>query len=158
MKVILEVDKGPNRGTRYELAMRSYRAVGRAGGQEVTVQLSKEGDHPLEADDLRVVEQHLAKRDKHESPGDGADNLRIGAYRRGRDILLDDDKISRKHAMFFLDDDGPSVVDLLSTNGTHVNGVRVNDADLTVGDIVNIGKTRFIVRAEEEEEQSEDGV
>jgi hypothetical protein len=60
-------------------------------------------------------------------------------------LLLDDDKISRTHAMFFLDEDGASVVDLLSTNGTHVNGERITDADLHEGDIVNIGKTRFIV-------------
>jgi hypothetical protein len=153
MKVILEVDKGPNRGTRYELTLRGYRAVGRAGsGGDVTVQLSTEGDRQLEPDDVRVVEEHLARRLEttlSDSPG----NLRIGAFRRGRDILLDDDKISRKHAMFFLDDDGPSVVDLLSTNGTHVNGKRVSDADLQEGDIVHIGKTRFILRIEVDEDE-----
>jgi hypothetical protein len=150
MKVILEVDKGSNRGSRYELVSRGYRAVGRAGGgAEVTVQLSKEGDRQLEPDDIRVVEEHLARRGEQKADGDAdASNLRIGAFRRGRDILLDDDKISRKHAMFFLDDDGPSVVDLLSTNGTHVNGKKVSDADLVEGDIVNIGKTRFIVCVE----------
>ena len=151
MKVTLEVDKGPNRGTKYELEVRGYRAVGRASGPEVTVQLSKEGDRSLEPDDIRVVEEHLAKRGKKDdSDPDEAGNLRIGAYRRGRDILIDDDKISRKHAMFFLDDDGPSVVDLLSTNGTHVNGKKVDDSDLSDGDIVNIGKTRFIVRIEDD--------
>jgi pSer/pThr/pTyr-binding forkhead associated (FHA) protein len=156
MKVILEVDKGPNRGSRYELVSRGYRAVGRAGGgAEVTVQLSKEGDRQLEPDDIRVVEEHLARREGKADDGD-ANNLRIGAFRRGRDILLDDDKISRKHAMFFLDDDGPSVVDLLSTNGTHVNGKKVSDADLQEGDIVNIGKTRFILRVEELDETDED--
>jgi pSer/pThr/pTyr-binding forkhead associated (FHA) protein len=150
MRVVLEVDKGPNRGTKYELETRGYRAVGRASGPEVTVQLSKEGDRSLEPDDLRVVEEHLAKRGKKDESEGEAENLRIGAYRRGRDILVDDDKISRKHAMFFLDDDGPSVVDLLSTNGTHVNGRKVDDSDLSDGDIVNIGKTRFIVHLEGE--------
>lgn len=148
MKVVLEVDKGPNRGSKYELALRGYRAVGRAGGAEVTVQLVAEGDRQLEPDDLRVVEEHLEKRARAEPGSAESGNFRIGAYRRGRDILLDDDKISRKHAMFFVDDDGPSVVDLLSTNGTHVNGRRVSDADLEEGDIVNIGKTRFILRVE----------
>ncbi|MCK6550747.1 FHA domain-containing protein [Myxococcota bacterium] len=153
MKVILEVDKGPNLGSKYELTPRSYRAVGRSGGAEVTVQLSREGDRQLEPDDVRVVEAHLQKRDRSQSE-EPAGNLRIGAYRRGRDILLDDDKISRKHAMFFLDDDGPSVVDLLSTNGTHVNGKRVSDSDLAEGDIVNVGRTRFIIRLEDETTES----
>jgi len=151
MKVTLEVDKGPNKGTKYELEVRGYGAVGRGSGPEHTVQLSKEGDRSLEPDDIRVVEEHLAKRGKKDdSEADEAGNLRIGAYRRGRDVLIDDDKISRKHAMFFLDDDGPSVVDLLSTNGTHVNGKKVDDSDLSDGDIVNIGKTRFIVRIEDD--------
>ena len=45
----------------------------------------------------------------------------------------------------FVDEDGPSVVDLLSTNGTLVNGTKVGDADLHDGDIINVGKTRFVV-------------
>lgn len=151
-KLILEVDKGASRGTRYELGPRAYRAVGRGGNAEVTVQLSKEGDRQLEPDDIRVVEEHLGRRVTAPAEPDG--NLRIGAFRRGRDILVDDDKISRKHAMFFLDDDGPSVVDLLSTNGTHVNGKRVSDADLSEGDVVNIGKTRFIVHLDDEASES----
>jgi pSer/pThr/pTyr-binding forkhead associated (FHA) protein len=43
----------------------------------------------------------------------------------------------------------------LSTNGTHVNGKKVSDADLVEGDIVNVGKTRFIVRLEDEDEPVE---
>ncbi len=147
MRVVLETDKGPSAGMRFELTENSYRAVGRAGA-EVTVQLSGEGDRQLDPDDLELVEKHLARRKVAQKDFGG--NLRIGAFTRGRDVLLEDDKISRTHAMFFLDEEGASVVDLLSTNGTHVNGVRMTDADLHEGDIVNIGKTRFIVHLEEE--------
>ncbi len=143
MKVILEIEKGKALGTKYELELHAYRAVGRRGGREDTVQLSQDGDVQLDPDDLQRVEEHLAKRALSEKSEPGS--LRIGSFKRGRDVLLDDDKISKTHAMFFLDDDGPSVVDLLSTNGTHVNGKRVSDADLHDGDLVNIGKTRFIV-------------
>jgi pSer/pThr/pTyr-binding forkhead associated (FHA) protein len=147
MRVVLEVDKGPSAGMRFELTENSYRAVGRAGGAEVTVQLSQAGDVSLDPDDVAVVEAHLAKRKP--SAREGGEALRIGGFRRGRDVLLDDDKISRTHAMFFLDEEGASVVDLLSTNGTHVNGKRISDADLHEGDVVNIGKTRFIVHLAE---------
>ena len=146
MKVVLEVDKGPSAGMRFELLENSYRAVGRAGG-EVTVQLSGEGDRQLDPEDVALVEKHLAKRKVEQKDFGGS--LRIGGFSRGRDVLLEDDKISRTHAMFFLDEEGASVVDLLSTNGTHVNGARVTDADLHEGDIVNIGKTRFIVHLED---------
>jgi pSer/pThr/pTyr-binding forkhead associated (FHA) protein len=147
MKVVLEVDKGTNQGTRYEIDVRCYRAVGRAGSVgEITIDLSEAGERVLDPDDLKRVEQHLAKR----SPGkiESQDKLRIGAFRRGHDILLADEKVSKTHAMIFMDEDGPSIVDLLSTNGTHVNGQKVSDADLHNGDIINIGKTRFVVRLE----------
>ena len=71
---------------------------------------------------------------------------RIGSFRRERDVLLDDEKVSRTHAMVFLDEEGASIVDLVSTNGTLVNGRRVRDKDLAPGDLINIGKTRFLVR------------
>ncbi len=144
MKVFIEVDKGASEGTRYEVDVRAYRALGRAGSQEITVQLTRDGDVPLDPDDLEQVEAHLAKRQPTQQGG--AEKIRIGAFRRGRDILVDDEKISRTHAMIFLDEDGPSVVDLLSTNGTLVNGERVGDAELCDGDILHLGKTRFVVR------------
>ncbi|MBI4821645.1 MAG: FHA domain-containing protein [Deltaproteobacteria bacterium] len=145
MKVFLEVDKGHNAGARYEIAQRSYRAVGRAGGADLTVQLSKEGDQVLDPDDIRRVEDHLHKRSGKPAH---SDKPRLGAFSRGRDIRIDDEKVSRAHAMVFVDDDGPSVVDLGSTNGTRVNGDRVEDAELSEGDIVHIGKTRFVVKIE----------
>lgn len=148
MKVILEVDKGANRGARYEIESRCYRAVGRAASVgEITIDLSEVGDRVLDPDDVRRVEEHLA-RHKPKVPAQ-PDRLRMGAFRRGRDILLEDEKVSRTHAMIFMDEDGPSIVDLLSTNGTHVNGGQVGDADLRDGDIINIGKSRFIVRVED---------
>ena len=44
MKVLVEVDKGPSQGTKYEIENRSYRAVGRVGSKDATVQLSTDGD------------------------------------------------------------------------------------------------------------------
>lgn len=147
MKVVIEVDKGSHRGERYELELKAYRAVCREGVPVVTTAFANSGDQRLDQDDIRVVEEHLKKRGQ--APEDGSP-LRMGTFKRGRDILLDDEKISRTHAMFFLDGDGPSVVDLLSTNGTYVNGQQVMDSDLHNGDIVHVGKTRLIVHVEEE--------
>lgn len=145
MKVVIEVDKGAHVGERYELELKAYRAVCREGVPVVTTAFANSGDQRLDPDDIRVVEEHLKKRAKEDDDGSV---LRMGTFKRGRDILLDDEKISRTHAMFFLDDDGPSVVDLLSTNGTYVNGQQVMDADLHDGDIVHVGKTRLVVHVE----------
>ena len=144
MKVLVEVDKGPSQGTKYEIENRSYRAVGRVGSKDATVQLSTDGDVLLDKDDLERVEQHLKGRPLPKAADE--EKMRIGAFRRGRDILMDDEKISRTHAMIFVDEQGPSIVDLISTNGTLVNGQKISDADLADGDIINIGKTRFILR------------
>lgn len=144
MRVVLEVEKGKAVGESHEIGVRSYRAIGREGGADITVQLSTEGDRILEPDDLQRVEAHLARRGS--APPEDDPKPRIGSFKRERDILLDDEKVSRTHAMIFLDEEGPSIVDLVSTNGTLVNGRRVRDRDLASGDLINIGKTRFIVR------------
>lgn len=143
-KVVLVVERGATDTTEFELPANGYRAVGRAGDADVTHQFTTDGDQALDSEDLHRVESHLSKRrvDAPAEPG----RLRIGNFRRAPDILLDDAQISRTHAMFFLDEDGVSVVDMFSTNGTRVNGEKVDDADLHDGDIVHIGRSRFVVR------------
>jgi len=143
MNVVVEIDKGPSQGTKFEIDHRSYRAICRTGSRNATVQLSTDGDLLLDPGDLKRVEAHLHGRPK--TAVDDHEKMRIGAFSRGRDILIDDDKMSRTHAMIFVDEHGPSIVDLISTTGTLVNGQRISDADLRDGDIINIGKSRFII-------------
>ncbi len=144
MRVVLEIEKGPDRQERaYVLERNGYRVVGRAGGAEDTMQILPDAQLALEPEDFARIEEHLARRPLSAPLPDL--NARLGSFRRAKDILLADEKISRAHAMFFLDADGPSVVDLGSTNGTYVNGERATDADLFDGDLVNVGATRFVV-------------
>ncbi|MGI8870424.1 MAG: FHA domain-containing protein [Mycobacteriales bacterium] len=59
-------------------------------------------------------------------------------------ILLDDVTVSRRHADFVRDRSGGFVVrDVGSLNGTYVNGQRIDEATLTGGDEVQIGKYRL---------------
>ncbi len=143
-KVFLVIDRGEASVRDFELQSKGYRAVGRSGDAEMTHQFTVDGDQALDSEDLARAEAHLLKRDSE--PSSSAGPLRIGNFRRGADILLDDAKISRTHALFFLDEDGPSVVDMFSTNGTYVNGLKIDDADLHDGDYVNVGHTRFVVQ------------
>ncbi|MCA9213207.1 MAG: GGDEF domain-containing protein [Planctomycetales bacterium] len=55
------------------------------------------------------------------------------------DIQLDDDSVSREHAVIRHDLDGYTIKDLGSTNGTWVNDKRVDSAELTAGDRVRCG-------------------
>jgi hypothetical protein len=65
------------------------------------------------------------------------------------DLRIDDPGVSRRHVEFRVQPGtGPpsvSVVDLGSTNGTTVNGQRIQHSPLENGSIVQIGSTRIIV-------------
>jgi FHA domain-containing protein len=75
----------------------------------------------------------------------------IGTYTIGRtecDIVLDDEKVSRKHASIVIIREAQyAVSDLASRNGTFVNGVRLTRRNLQHNDLVRIGNTtlRFTV-------------
>jgi len=58
------------------------------------------------------------------------------------DLFIDDDKISRKHAMIeAFARDQVFISDLASTNGTFINGMRVRSLKLKNGDEIRIGRT-----------------
>jgi diguanylate cyclase (GGDEF)-like protein len=59
------------------------------------------------------------------------------------DIPLDDDAVSRKHALFAWTGSSYIVRDLGSTNGTFVNDVNVRERTLVDGDQIKIGRTIF---------------
>lgn len=73
--------------------------------------------------------------------------LRAGETVAGRDegcgVRLDEPSVSRRHARFLVQDDGVTVEDLNSTNGTLVNGKRRSGAvALRAGDTVRIGSIK----------------
>jgi adenylate cyclase len=59
------------------------------------------------------------------------------------DLPVFDPTISRRHAELVCDDDGVSLRDLGSSNGTFVNGAKVATATLEVDDLVAFGKVAF---------------
>jgi pSer/pThr/pTyr-binding forkhead associated (FHA) protein len=60
------------------------------------------------------------------------------------DIFLDDVTVSRRHAEFYRHGFRFSVRDVGSLNGTYVNRERIEEAELTGGDEVQIGKFRLL--------------
>jgi adenylate cyclase len=59
------------------------------------------------------------------------------------DIPVLDPTISRRHAEVMWDGSGVHVKDLGSSNGTFLNGVKVEEAKLSPGDVVTFGKVPF---------------
>jgi serine/threonine-protein kinase len=78
------------------------------------------------------------------------DTLLVGRSVHAQLRLRNDRQISRHH--FRLEMNPPScfLLDLNSSNGTFVNGVRVKERDLRDGDIVSVGQTKLTVRIPEQ--------
>ena len=56
------------------------------------------------------------------------------------DLRLDENSVSRRHAMLVHDENGTRILDDRSSNGTFVNGRRVDQANLKHGDVLLLGR------------------
>ena len=68
----------------------------------------------------------------------------IGRIVQNNDIVVNDNLVSRNHLQMVMDDNGNyTVMDLGSTNGTYVNGKRIQgEVVLHPGDEVSTSSTR----------------
>lgn len=69
----------------------------------------------------------------------GVPSTVIGRDEASADLVLNDTNVSRRHADIVHDAAGWHIKDLGSTNGTRVNGLRVDQADLHSGDTISMG-------------------
>ena len=60
------------------------------------------------------------------------------------DVFLDDITVSRKHAVFVTEGQVTRVRDAGSLNGTYVNRERIEEAALSSGDEVQVGKFKLV--------------
>jgi pSer/pThr/pTyr-binding forkhead associated (FHA) protein len=86
--------------------------------------------------------------------GRGDLRLRSPLCRLGRvvenDLCFDNDSVSGYHAeIYHLPDGSFQICDLGSTNGTWVNGQRIQSQVLRNGDVVELGEVRLHFRGEE---------
>ena len=75
--------------------------------------------------------------------------IRIGR-KAGNDIVLNDEKTSGVHCEILPEGDRLVLKDLGSTNGTFLDGKRLNELVLTPGDVVTIGRTKVKFRDQAE--------
>jgi pSer/pThr/pTyr-binding forkhead associated (FHA) protein len=64
----------------------------------------------------------------------------------GADVYLEDQSVSRRHAIVSQRPSGVRILDDRSANGTFVNGRRVVEADLHDGDVVVLGRVVLTYR------------
>jgi hypothetical protein len=67
--------------------------------------------------------------------------------RKEGDLILDDPKVTSRHAKFTMEEDDFLVWDLASANGTYVNDKKIREATrLEENDLIKIGDTIFVVK------------
>ena len=95
----------------------------------------------------RAPRASLAQREGP-SVGLGPDPVLIGRDPQN-DVVLDDRRVSRKHAEIRLRLGRYTLYDLQSTNGTYVNGRRVAEKVLDDGDKISVGGLELVFRSTE---------
>jgi hypothetical protein len=130
----------------YALIWRIIRTVSRdmrvAPAQESFIMAPVSAGPALPAPGGRLVVQESPVLEKGDEYSVDSAPLTIG--RGGKnDVAIDGDEFaSARHVRFEPRRDGVWVVDLGSTNGTYVNGVRIQGAQrLAPGDVIRVGET-----------------
>ena len=72
-------------------------------------------------------------------------NIKTMGRATGADFIVEATLVSRVHCRLTAGATDLEVVDLDSTNGTFVNGERVDRALLRIGDRLGVGKVEFLV-------------
>jgi hypothetical protein len=140
---LLVVVEGADAGRRFALLPGSFRVIGRGPGVNGTHVVERAEQLRLEDEDHRRIAAHAGGR---HAPGLLGARGEVAGYTRDGDVELFDDAVSQTHGIVFCDDAGLSIVDVDSRNGTWVNGDRVYEAVLVVGDLVRVGETRLQVQ------------
>lgn len=118
------------------------KVVGRPPSDSKTVVMHM--DTPLILDEgTKALVQHYIK--KQFSAVDMDPTHELGKFRRTSDLVLDDPSASRVHAMIFFDGEHVGILDLVSKNGTFVNGQEVESRLLSKGDVVEVGDSRLVM-------------
>lgn len=149
------IDEGPNQGEVIQLQTGHCKAIGRSIDDLNSTQIfSAEPTVPLDDFTKKLVLNYLAKKRTKPAKSSAITSTEpvksedsklegLGSFKRDADLVLNDPAISRLHAMFFNDESGAGVLDLVSRNGTYVNGQEVESKNLQEGDVVDIGSTKI---------------
>lgn len=70
----------------------------------------------------------------------------FGPFKRLPDVLFSEKEMSQIHAFFYYSQEGVGVLDLVSRQGTFVNGKEIEIADIKAGDHISLGPVKFEVK------------
>lgn len=133
---------GPDTNMTFQLERGTCRALGRATADPNKTAVFNV-DIALELDEStkRLIQQYVSQQFRRSKGMDDVSGDRIGSFRRISDVVLTDGSLSRLHAMIFYDEMGIGILDLVSKNGTYVNGKEIESKLLNKGDVIEMGET-----------------
>ncbi len=146
-KVTFRVTAGVDGGMSFQLEQGTCRALGRAS-QDLNKTTVFNVDFALSLDESTkgLILQYVSKqfRKTTSSVESVASQQQLGQFRRSPDVVLADGSLSRLHAMLFYEAAGVGILDLVSKNGTFVNGQEVESRLLQKGDTIEVGETTIV--------------
>lgn len=141
-KASFRVTQGPDSKMMFHLEQGTCRALGRGSVDPMqTTVFNVDLTLALDEGTKRLIQQYVSKQFKKASGEPAAASDRIGQFRRAPDIVLTDASLSRLHAMIFYHESGIAILDLVSKNGTFVNGQEIESRILKNGDTIELGET-----------------
>ena len=143
----IEVVEGHNKGLIFKMPKGSCRAIGRAlEDVERTQLIDEHAVIGLDDSTKQIILNYITQQQGEGGPVESAMSSDLGSFQRLPDLSLTDNSISRLHAMLFHGSGGLGILDLVSKNGTFVNGVEIESKFLSSADIVTIGHSKLRLR------------
>jgi hypothetical protein len=147
-RATFRVIRGPDKEMSFQLESATCRAIGRGTTDPdqtsvFQVDLTLALDESTRGIILRYIAAQFARAAREQPSGEE----RLGSFRRASDVLLTDGSLSRPHAMIFSDGERIAILDLVSKNGTCVNGREVESAMLARGDVIELGDSAIAIES-----------
>lgn len=137
------ITAGQNVGQEIALEPGTCKAIGRAiNDPNKTTMFHVDVALALDEGTRNLIQQYVTKQFRRAAPA-GSKPSDLG-FRRTGDIVINDVAVSRLHAMIFFDEVGVGMLDLVSKNGTYVNGEEIESRLLRPGDTIEIGETKMV--------------
>ena len=140
------VTAGPDTNMTFQVEQGTCRAIGRGAVDPnrtavFNVDLALALDEGARSLILQYIGRQFRKAGGKPAANQGE---RLGHFRRASDVTLTDSSLSRLHSMVFAEESGVGILDLVSKNGTYVNGREVESILLKRGDAIEMGETTIV--------------
>ena len=144
-----QISQGPDAGLSFDLEHGTCKAIGRSSQDtEGTAVLHHVNlTIALDQSTKSLISNYISTQFKQAVRNESAQASKewLGRFQRVPDLILHDSGLSHLHAMFFADATGRvGMLDLVSQNGTFVNGKEIESQLLKEGDVIELGETKIV--------------